>query len=445
MNAPQEAMALIDRLTQNGFAAYFVGGCVRDAIRGVSPKDYDIATAATPDEMLALFSDYRVIMTGIRHGTVTVLAEGKPYELTSFRIDGEYPDNRHPAAVSFTRDFQSDAARRDFTMNAIGYHPKLGLVDHYGGVEDIQNRRICAVGDPDLRFTEDALRILRALRFAATLGFAIEKETAAALRKKAHLLSHVSKERIRDEFSKLLLGDFASEILFEYREVIATFLPEIRPMFDLDQRNPHHIFDVYRHTLRVLSHTEKDLVLRLSAFFHDIGKPECFFTDENGMGHFYGHEKKSHEIVKQALQNLRYDNKTVEAVALLCERHGIPILTSDAWLKKQLSRYGEEAFFRLLALKKADLLSLVSGKEARISELETAFCRAREILAEKPCLSLRDLAVKGADLLACGVPQGKELGQKLALLLDAVLEGQVKNERDALLAYITAIEKNDCI
>ncbi len=428
--------ALLDRLIDAGYAAYLVGGCVRDALRGVTPHDYDITTAATPEEVIALFHDKRVVTTGLRHGTVTVLFDGEPYEITTFRVDGDYVDHRHPESVSFTRDFRNDAARRDFTMNAIGYHPREGIVDFYGGAEDVKKHMIRAVGDPATRFTEDALRILRALRFASVLGFSIEEKTAAAIYEKAHLLKSVSRERIREEFSKLLLGDAAEEILMKYRDVIAVFLPEIRPMFDFDQKNPHHIYDIYTHTLRVVAQSEKDLVLRLAAFFHDIGKPDCFFTDENGGGHFYRHEEKSREIVKRALQNLRYDNKTVEEVSILCDRHGIPVLEGDPWLKKNLSRFGEHAFLRLLALKKADLLSLAPGHDDRVLAVEAAIARTQELLVEPPCLTFRDLAVNGDDLLAAGIPRGQEIGRLLSLALDAVLSDKIPNEKEALLAFL---------
>ena len=440
---PQGAVEVIARLRQNGFEAYIVGGSVRDSLLGLSPSDYDITTSATPDAVKRVFSDKKTVDTGILHGTVTVIIDGKPYEVTTYRVDGDYTDLRHPEEVSFTRDLREDAARRDFTVNAMAYSDKEGLRDFFGGEEDLRHRIIRAVGDPDKRFHEDALRILRALRFAATLDFAIEEKTAAAVKRNKDLLHRISSERVREELVRLVVGKAAYRILSEFRDVIGVVIPELIPQFDFCQHTPHHIYDLYTHTLHTLEKSENTTVVRMAALLHDIGKPQCFFRDENGIGHFYGHEEVSAMLADRRLRALRFDNKTRERIVLLIRKHGVMLPETDRSLKRLLASLGEDAFFELLALKQADNASLAPMHLSRLEEIRKTEMRARELLSQKPCLSLSALAIGGDDLIALGIERGKKIGEVLSKLLSAVIDGKVENEREALLALVKKMKNEE--
>lgn len=433
---PNGAREIIESLRKNGFEAYIVGGSVRDSLLGLSPSDYDVTTSATPDEVKRVFFDKKTVDTGILHGTVTVIIDRKPYEVTTYRVDGDYTDLRHPRSVSFTRSLREDAARRDFTVNAMAYSDEEGLRDFFGGREDLKSRLIRAVGDPDTRFHEDALRILRALRFAATLDFAIEEKTAAAAKRNKDLLHRISAERIREELVRLVVGKAAFRILSEFRDVIGTVIPELIPQFDFCQHTPHHIYDLYTHTLHTVDAAENTAVIRMAALLHDIGKPQCFFRDEKGIGHFYGHEEVSASLADTRLRALRFDNKTRERIVLLIRKHGVMLPETDRSLKRLIASVGEEAFFELLALKQADNASLAPMHLSRLEEIRKTEMRARELLSQKPCLSLSALAIGGDDLIALGVPRGRRIGELLSAALSAVIDGKVENEREALLALV---------
>lgn len=436
---PEGAEFILSRLREKGYEAYIVGGSVRDALRGEMPHDYDITTSALPSETVAVFSDCRTVDTGLKHGTLTVLHGDVPYEVTTYRVDGGYTDARHPDAVSFTRSLREDAARRDFTVNAMAYAPECGVMDFFGGIDDLQKRNIRAVGDPDRRFGEDALRILRALRFAATLDFSIEEKTAASVKRNRELLRKISAERIRDELSKLLCGKAAFRILAEYREVVAVVIPELTATFDFCQQTPHHIYDLWFHTLHAVNATPADVTLRMAALLHDIGKPETFTVDGEGNGHFYGHADHSAEISDAILRRLRFDNRTRERIVLLVEKHGVDIPVTARAVKRLLRSVGEEAFFQLMALKKADTLALSPMHRHRIADVESAEETARALLAEDACFSLRDLKIGGEDLLALGVSEGKRIGALLNASLDAVIDGRVENVREALLRFVASL------
>ena len=436
ISLPKGVRFILSRLREKGYEAYTVGGSVRDSLRGQAPSDYDITTSALPDVVKEIFSDCRTVDTGILHGTVTVLADGKPYEVTTYRIDGDYSDLRHPTSVSFTRSLREDAARRDFTVNAMAYSEEDGIIDFFGGREDLENRLIRAVGDPDTRFREDALRILRALRFAATLDFTVEKDTAAAVKRNKTLLCHISAERIREELCRLVRGKAAYRILSEFREVIAEVIPELALQFDFCQHTPHHIYDLYEHTLHTVDASENSAVIRLAALLHDVGKPQCFFRDENGVGHFYGHEEVSADLADKRLRALRFDNKTRERIVLLIRKHGVVLPKTERSLKRLLASVGEEAFFELLSLKRADNASLAPMHADRIKEIDALESQARELLSRRPCLSLSSLAIGGEDLIAIGVPRGKRIGELLKAALSAVIDGSVENEREALIALV---------
>ncbi len=436
MPLPTPVAAALTALQQAGHEAYVVGGCVRDFLRGVTPHDFDMATSATPAQVMALFAHLRVVPTGIAHGTVTVIADDYPMEITTFRVDGEYDDFRHPRQVKFTNLFREDCARRDFTVNAMGYSPATGVVDFFGGREDLKNRCIRAVGEPERRFTEDALRILRALRFAAVLGFTVEAETAAALRRLAPLLSHVANERVYTEVVKMLCGCNAEAVLTAYPTVVTEVFPELFATVGFDQHNRHHCHDVYRHTVLTVSHVPAEPVLRLAALLHDVGKPATYTVDFAGEGHFYGHAAQSTQLAEQALRRLRADGDTLHRTLELIKHHDEWLEPSALPVRRALAKRGERFFFDMLALKRADNLAQAPAyhdRQQAYAELERV---AREVLAESPCLTLAQLAVKGEDVMSLGIPKGKQVGAALSFLHEGVLDGRFPNERQALLQIL---------
>lgn len=432
MNFDPRAVSLLARLNQRGHSAHLVGGCVRDALMGKSPHDYDVTTAALPQEIKAAFDDVSVIETGIRHGTVTVLWEGLTVEVTTHRVDGSYADGRHPDEVTFTDRLTEDLARRDFTVNAMAWSPAEGLSDPFGGQADLSAGILRAVGDPDRRFTEDGLRILRGLRFASVLGFSLEPATAAALVRQKERLCSVSAERIREEFVKLLCGKDAPSILKEFSSVITVFLPELAPQIGFDQRNFHHCHDLFTHTLTVLSHVPPLPHLRLAALLHDVAKPETASVDASGVGHYYGHAALGAQRADEILRRLRFDNATRERIVTLIRHHDGPLEESEGAVRKKLNKLGD-LFFDYLALCRADTLGLAPEFHHRIAHFDRLEGLAREILAQNPCLSVGDLAVNGNDLKALGLV-GPAIGRALACLLDEVLEGRIPNVREELLA-----------
>lgn len=433
INIPSYAKFALDTLEKNGYDAYIVGGCVRDNMLGMSASDYDITTNALPHQVYEVFKNYHVIDTGIKHGTVTVVVEKMPLEITTYRIDGEYKDNRRPEQVTFTKNIEDDLARRDFTINAMAYNEKRGIVDCFGGRADLEKKIIRCVGDADTRFTEDALRILRALRFASVLGFGIEQKTKISIHKNKELLKNIAKERICTEFFKLICGKNADKIIDEYKDVIAVFIPQIEGIFDFDQHSKYHIYDVWGHSVCALSHTEPKLHLRLAALFHDIGKADCFTLDENGEGHFYSHAKKSVEHTRDILNSLRCDNATKHDVLKLIEYHDAQICETKKSIKKWLGRLGENLFFDLICLQKADTLSHAKPYIApRVSALEKIEFLAKEVIAEGECFSLKHLAVNGRDMISLGF-KGKQIGNALDELLALVIDGKIENDRNALI------------
>ncbi len=434
---PQNVEKALARLREHGFEAYVVGGAVRDMLRGVGAHDYDITTNALPQETREVFRSFRTVETGLAHGTLTVLFDGMPLEITTYRIDGSYTDMRHPDAVTFTRSLKEDAARRDFTVNAMAYHPKEGLKDFFGGKEDLEGKIIRAVGDPCLRFTEDALRILRAMRFASVLDFSVESGTAAAMREKKEGLLHVSPERIREELLKLLCGKAARRILTDFSDILSVILPEAAPLYGFDQRNRHHEFDLWEHTLCALEAAPSIPHMRLAALLHDFGKPSVFSTDEKGEGHFYGHAEKSTEIAGRILERLRFDNKTKDKVLLLIKYHDTLPDPHSRQFARFRSRFGEEFLTDWLTLIRADRTGqrrvLDREKEKVLREAENA---ARALLAKEERLDMKALKISGADLIERGIAPGKELGHMLSSALEAVLDGKVGNEKEALLKFL---------
>lgn len=436
MIIPKYAQVVADELNKQGFDAYFVGGCVRDWLMNAIPHDFDITTNATPDEIKAVFSSYRTILTGEKHGTVTVVSRGENIEVTTYRIDGEYTDSRHPDKVRFTKNVEDDLSRRDFTMNAICYNGRF--VDPFNGKEDIENKIIRTVGDADKRFREDALRIMRALRFSATLGFEIEEETKKSIHKNAQLLKNISAERLYVELSKLIMGEYCEKILTEYVDVLGTFLPCLLPCVGFDQKNPYHIYDVYTHMVKAVCAAPFDLKIRLALLFHDVGKPDCFTIDEKG-GHFKGHSEKSEELAREVFDYLKIDNDTKHTVLNLIKHHQRVILPEKKYVKRFLSKFSFEFFDMLIEVMRADTCAHSTLAEGNFKDLERLVSLKNEIIAEDECISLKSLAVNGRDVIALGITDGKKIGEVLEKLLEMVIDGEVQNDKEKLIEKIKAL------
>lgn len=440
---PEAIREALERLEQAGYEAWLVGGCVRDRLMGREVHDYDLTTAATPAEVEAVFAGEKVIETGIAHGTVTVLLRAQPVEITTFRAESGYSDHRHPDAVAFTRSLRDDLARRDFTVNAIAMDARGTLCDPFGGRADIDAGILRAVGNPAERFSEDALRILRALRFASVLGFSIEENTAAAFARLRGQLAYVSAERIYAELTRLLCGENVRAVLMEYTDTLGEVLPELLPMRGFDQRNYHHIYDVLEHTARVVEAVPALPHLRWAALFHDAGKPACFTLDENGVGHFYGHAEVSRELADAALRRLKADNATREAADALIHWHDVPIEPAAPAVRRMLRKLGEDGFRDLLALKRADNLAQNPAYQDRLQTYDALEALAAEAVAENQAFRLKDLAVNGDDLRALGMAPGPAMGALLDRLLEEVVSERLPNEREALLAAAEQMRNAD--
>ena len=430
---PAGAAAILDRIERAGYTAWAVGGCVRDSLRGETPNDWDITTSARPGEIVRVLGGLRVKPTGLKHGTVTVRADGADYEVTTYRVESGYSDGRHPDAVTFVDSIEDDLARRDFTINAMAWSPKRGLCDPFGGQVDIQNGIIRAVGDPSRRFTEDALRILRGLRFASRTGYAVEPATAQAMRDCASLLDAIAPERIREELLGLLGGRYVGRVLTAYPDLVTHVLPELAPMVGHGQFNPHHKFDVWEHTVRAVEAAPDDPVLRMAVLLHDCGKPACFTRDERGVGHFYGHPEAGAAIAARILERLRFSNADRARIELLVRYHDYPLGDDARTVRRRLARFGEANFRALLLMKKCDCTGQLTFPEHLVGLDRTARL-ADQALAGQACLSLRQLAVRGDDLTALGL-RGREVGAMLERLLAGVVEGTLENDKTALLAY----------
>lgn len=440
---PADVAALLAMLRDAGFPAYTVGGCVRDALLGITPHDWDICTSALPDQMQQVFKDLHTVETGLKHGTLTVVVNHVPYEITTFRVDGEYTDHRHPDSVSFVDNIAEDLSRRDFTVNAMAWSPDSGLVDLFGGREDLAAGVIRCVGDPALRFDEDALRVLRALRFASVYDFSIDPATDAAARKLAPSLHGVAGERIREELMKLLCGKGVGRILRAYPDVLSEIIPEIRPMVGYDQQNHHHSYDLWEHTVRAVENVPAEADFRLAMLLHDTGKPRVRTTDEHGEGHYRGHQAVSAEIAERAADALRLDNATRDRVILMVRYHDIPLRTETgeinldrSFLLRKLNRFGEKDLRALIRIHRADRIATgYSSPEREDRRMKERLDALDALLAEQPCFTLKDLAVNGRDLQAEGL-RGKEIGETLQRLLEAVMDGTLENTRDVLLQAV---------
>lgn len=435
INIPSNANALIHLLQSCGHNAYVVGGCVRDSILGRNPHDWDICTSATPSEMLEIFKNKRVIETGLQHGTITVVVDGESYEITTFRIDGDYSDNRRPDNVTFTASLEADLSRRDFTINAMAYNDEEGLIDPFGGLEDIKHQQINCVGCAKDRFEEDALRILRAIRFAAQLEFSIMPETDWQIHQQYTNLKNISKERINSEFSKIAItNDFCVELLL-YKDVFSFFIPEMTDMIGFSQNNPYHDYDVFGHTVHAIENCDSaDLITRLAVLFHDIGKPHCYQDGEDGIRHFKGHGKVSCDIVDSIMFRLRFDNKTRHDVAELVYYHDATFEVGEKYIRRWLNKIGPEQFKRLLDVRKADIMGQkYKYDKERIKKVEVIGHLLKEVLQEDECFSMKSLAINGNDLINIGYKSGKELGNTLNILLQMVIDDEILNEKEELL------------
>ena len=433
-SVPPEVKVLLNRLHRLGYDAYAVGGCVRDILLGREPKDWDICTSATPEQVRACFFANKVLDTGLKHGTVTVMVEGTPFEVTTFRADGDYSDGRHPDKVSFVSDVSKDLARRDITINAMALDEN-GLVNLHGGLEDLKAGLVRCVGDPDQRFKEDGLRILRAMRFASVYGFEIEPKTKDAIHRNKELLRNVSSERIYGELCKILQGKGCLSVLDEFKDVVGLIIPELTLCVGFVQNNPYHCYDVYQHTLHAVSeYTGDDLAVKWALFLHDIGKPLCYTEDERG-GHFYKHAAYSYQIGLDVLGRLKVDTATKNAVLDLVMFHDIELFPTERFVKRSLNKMGEERFRQLLAVKQADIKAQ-SGldREDRLGICKDVEVLLDKVLEEKQCFSLRDLKIDGNDLLEMGIPEGPVIGQILKGLLDKVIDGTLSNDNDSLTA-----------
>ncbi|MCH5350035.1 MAG: HD domain-containing protein [Oscillospiraceae bacterium] len=434
IDIPRNVCQIIKKLESSGFEAYIVGGCVRDAFLGKTPKDYDITTSASPEEIKKCFDDCAVIETGIKHGTVTVVSEGENIEVTTFRIDGEYIDGRHPEKVQFSKNLLDDLSRRDFTINAMAYNPRVGLIDNFGGQSDLFNRRIVCVGDPSVRFREDALRILRAMRFASELDFEIEENTAEAIHNMKGNLANISEERISEELTKLLMGESPCNVLINYSDVISRIIPEIKPCIGFDQHNRYHIYDIWKHSAVSVEHSKHQEEVRLALMLHDIGKPGCFKLDDEGNGHFFGHEKIGAEMAEKILRRLRFPNDVVERTAKLIKYHYVTPVNDYKVVRRLLATVGEEDFFLLAEVMKGDNRAKHSSCFERVHVLEAMSDKAQEIIDKKLCIKIADLAVSGSDMIELGF-SGAEIGEVLKSLLDAVLDEKIGNTYDELMDY----------
>ncbi|WP_296557161.1 HD domain-containing protein [uncultured Acetobacterium sp.] len=433
LSLPKPVEKAFKRLESCGFCGYLVGGCVRDYLLDTPPTDFDMTTDATPAEMIACFAGFRVLETGIRHGTVTVIIDGMAIEMTTHRIEGDYSDSRHPDAVQFTRNLVDDLARRDFTINAIAYHPQKGLIDHYGGVVDIKKKIIRGVGDPHKRMTEDALRILRGLRFAAVLGFALEGQTQRAIRQNCGQLANISAERIAAELNKLICGKNVKAIILEETAVLGVVIPELLPAKNFEQQSPYHCYDVLTHTAVAMETLAPLPRLRWAMLFHDLGKPQTFTRDAAGVGHFEGHSKCSEVIARERLRALRISSVTIDQVGLLVKYHGVHIDVDKKSVKRWLNRLSEPLFRDLIAIKRGDNLAKASQYHSRLESLQRLEALLDQVIAEKACFSLKDLAVNGHDLIGLGIKNGEEIGRILKLLLTGVIDEVYQNEKEVLI------------
>lgn len=434
---PENVNFIIKNLNQHGFEAYLVGGAVRDLLLGFEPHDYDICTSAIPYEIKKVFKDYRTIDTGIEHGTVSILLNGNTYEVTTFRIDGKYSDNRHPDHVKFTSDITEDLRRRDFTINAIAYNDSTGIIDPFGGQSDLNNRTIRCVGNPSDRFEEDALRMIRAIRFASQLNYTIDKGTSDEIYRMYTRLKNISQERLNSEFCKIAVTDVFSNVLIQYLPVFQQVIPEISSLIGFDQNNPYHDYDVFMHTCNALRQCiSDDLVTKLSIFFHDFGKPYCYQDGEDGHRHFKGHGSSSKDITEFIMKRMRFSNDIISKVTDLVLYHDSTFEVSSRCIRRWINKIGEKQFRRLLEIRRCDILGQsIYIDQSRIDKIHDIQYLLDEVVKTESCFKLKDLQLNGDDLIKLGFKEGKEIGVVLNSALRKVLDGELQNEHDLLVEF----------
>lgn len=431
---PDDVKHILNVLSENGFEAFVVGGCVRDTLLGKVPHDWDICTNAKPDEIKICFKNFNTFDSGIKHGTISVVFNKEVYEITTYRIDGDYRDNRHPQCVTFTNDITLDLSRRDFTINAMAYNDDVGIVDPFDGQSDLADKKIRCVRNSDERFCEDALRIIRALRFAAVYGFDIDEETAASISENRELLKNIAVERINIEFTKLICGCSAANILDEFRDVIAVFIPELKAEFEFNQNSRHHKFDLWHHTLCSLDYVEPDPVMRMTMLLHDIGKPHCMTSDEKGESHFIGHPALSAEISRKILRRMKYSNEFIDECICLIRNHDVRYSGSPKQLKRLIARIGESRTHKLFKIFRADIMAQSDfEKQKKLELVDLAEKDFNTIIETEQCINLKQLKVNGNDMIAIGIKDGRKIGYVLNKLLNMVIEDEIPNDRQKLL------------
>lgn len=430
---PDNVGYIIEKLNSFGFEAFIVGGCVRDRILGRAPYDWDITTNALPADIKRIFE--KTYDTGIKHGTICVAADKEYVEVTTYRIDGEYTDNRRPDSVQFTSSLKEDLARRDFTINAIAYHPNVGFVDYFEGIKDLENCRIKAVGDANLRFGEDALRMLRAIRFSAQLGFSIEKATYDAILTNSSLIKNISYERIRDELTKILVSP--NPMYFDYlyqTGLLEHILPEFMICYDTQQNNPYHVYSVSEHILHTVKYVNNSSILRWTMLLHDIGKPLRKTTDEKGIDHFYGHQQASAELASSILNRLRFDKETIKKIIRLIIYHDLDILDNEKSIRKVIAKVGEDSFLELLEVQKADAMGQNPiYLDKRMIMMDNIIKMYNKIKNDNQCLNKREMAINGHDLIQMGMKPGKDIKNMLNYLFDCILENPELNDKQKLI------------
>ena len=433
MQLPKYVYEVLKKLQDSGYEAYCVGGCVRDYLLGQCPDDYDVTTSALPEQIMKVFGGYKLLTVGLKHGTVTVIIDKKPVEITTYRVDGDYKDHRHPSEVRFTPCLEEDLARRDLTINAMAYCPETGIIDPFGGQNDLKNGIIRCVGDPMKRFDEDGLRILRALRFASRYGFEIDKYTSDAVHRLRYLLSFISAERINNELCGILAGS-CGDILYNYSDGICEIIPEMYPCIGFEQHSKYHDKTVYGHIVATVAASEPTVEARLTMLLHDIGKPASFFM-KDGVGHFYGHADVSCEIAVKIIERLRFSNKIADEVLFLIKNHGIVINDDTRSIRRGLSRYGTERFLKLIRVHYYDTCGKAPAYFGEKDLFDSIEKHTREYLENEPPMNLKQLKVNGSDISKFGIT-GREIGEALSFLLEQVIDGNCENDKDSLLTLI---------
>lgn len=439
MFLPDYIEQILDKLSAKGYEAYVVGGCVRDYLLGQCPKDYDVTTSALPEQIIECFDGYKLLTNGLKHGTVTVITQSIAVEITTYRIDGDYRDHRHPEKVEFTASLKEDLSRRDFTINAMAYSHKEGVVDFFDGRADLENGIIRAVGNPYQRFDEDALRILRALRFASRFDFEIEKNTSDAIHRMKYLLENISAERIQTELCGILTGN-CYNVLYNYPDVICEVIPELRETIGFEQHTKYHDRTVYRHTIAATAASDSDIVYRLTMLLHDVGKPKCFYM-EDGVGHFKGHALVSRDIAEKVLKRLKFSNKITSEILFLIENHSVKMQDTEKYIKKALLRYGEDRFLKLINIHVYDNMGKAKWYLYENEVFKSIENRAKEYIKNKPLITLKSLAVNGNEVSQLGF-KNEEIGKALQFLLNEVIDERCPNEKNKLLDFLTKNRHN---